>query len=337
MLLTRTLLDNLHRVFHKEPDQFLALRLAYDGQMTWTVEDFVLTTTVAGGTGTSLTVDLTQYDLDGLVAFLAAQTGYSVPTTPPIGLGGRSATVLLDASGDQALSNGDHLFGYTSLLYEWLEAMARELTDARLQIVEMLKQMAITTAALEWIDEWGGYFGIPRDAGESDADYGPRIVEEVLRVRSNNRALEDEIQRITGYKVDVVDLRWRAQLLHTNRPLETTNNPAYPVGAIIPGSADRAFLASLGITADRPLWGPPANNNALVCAFAVLLGVDVSTISAVDLASIKRIVSTHRSSGTIGLYFAPAALLHTNTAGETANAAGFYCGPKSASYQPIVI
>lgn len=195
MKLTQKLIGYLNRVFDKNPGQVLALRLRYSGtSMTWKVSDGVLTTTVTGGAGQNLTVQLQDYTVATLCTFLASQTGYSVPYQDLSTFPGRSALVLLDASGNQDASNGDHLHGYTSVLWAYMESIANELTLIRAAIAEALLQMAATTAAGEWVDEHGGYYNVPRNNGELDAAYAARIVAEVIRARGNNIAIGEAIK-----------------------------------------------------------------------------------------------------------------------------------------------
>lgn len=58
------LLGYLHKVFDKDPEKQLAMRFSYDGSMTWAVSDSLLTTTVSGGAGKNLAVQL---DNTGLI------------------------------------------------------------------------------------------------------------------------------------------------------------------------------------------------------------------------------------------------------------------------------
>ena len=198
MKLTQKLLGFLNRAFSRDPVQFLAMRLRYDGAMTWAVEDAVLTTTVAGGSGAPLVVDLTLYTLAELANHLNAQPGYSVVyrVTSEASLVG--ARTLLGGTNDQDSSNGDHLYAFTSLTWAYLDANAVELKTAREQIYQMLRQMVVPTAENEWLDEIGGFYNVPRNNGEPDAIYGPRIIYEVTRPRNNNKAIEIAISVATG-------------------------------------------------------------------------------------------------------------------------------------------
>jgi hypothetical protein len=206
MKLTQKLLGLLHRVFDPDPEQFLALRIQYDGGLTWDVTDGVLTTKVVGGPGSDLTVDLLSLTLRQLISFIAAQPGYSIPGAASGNVLSLSARVLIDSSGDIALSNGDHLYAYTSLTWAFLEPAAVELKAAKAQIPQAIRQMSILTAEDAWIDELGEFYGVKRQQGENDASYGPRIIAEVVRPRANNVAMEAAISYYTGQKTKVTDV-----------------------------------------------------------------------------------------------------------------------------------
>lgn len=206
MRLTHKLLGFLHRVFDRDPKQFLAFRLSYAGGMVWSVRDGILRTQVVGGPGTALTFNLADYTVSQLVAELALQPGYTVLNGDRSDLGNLSATVLLDGQGDISASNGDHLYGYTSFLFAYLEAQAIELESAKREMRHMLEQMSVTTAGDEWLDEWGSYLAVPRIMGEPDSQYAPRIIAEVLRPRGNNVAIEMAISSYTGQATQVIDV-----------------------------------------------------------------------------------------------------------------------------------
>lgn len=199
MKLTQKLIGYLNRVFDKGPGQVLALRLRYDGTaMTWRIADGVLTTTVSGGTGAALSVPLAEYSVAELCAFLAAQPGYSVPYQDLSTFTGLSSLVLLDGEGNQAKSNGDHLNGYTSVLWAYMDSVASELTLLNASISEAIKQMSAKTAEGEWVDEHGSYYNIKRDNGEVDVAYVARMISELVRARGNNISIADAIERAIG-------------------------------------------------------------------------------------------------------------------------------------------
>ena len=64
MSIINKLLGRLSSQFDRSPASLLGLRLSYQtGVMTWEIADDVLSTTVLGGVGQALSVDLTQYTL----------------------------------------------------------------------------------------------------------------------------------------------------------------------------------------------------------------------------------------------------------------------------------
>lgn len=203
MKFTQRLLRRINGVFDKTPDAFLALRLRYDGQMSWTVDDNALSTTVTGGTGAALSVNLESHTLSSLSTYLAAQPGYSVPLPSSELL---SATVLLDASGDQDTSNGDHLFGYQSVLWSYFEAVSKELATVKNAIQEAVTQLSTKTADDNWLEEIGSYYGVTRNNDEPAEQYGNRIISTVLMPRGNNVAIAAAIERLgDGIRARIVD------------------------------------------------------------------------------------------------------------------------------------
>lgn len=220
MKLTKTLLSYLNRVFNKDPLPWFAIQLRYDGGMTWQVAEGIFTTSVTGGSGSNLTVDLSQYTLGTLIDFLAAQPGYTTPYADESSRAGLSALTLLDGSGDISQSNGDHLWAYSNVLWAYMEATAVELELARAQINKLPGEMATTTADTVWLDTLGSYYKVPRLPNEADGSYGPRMIAQVLRPASNNVALEAAIKTYTGQPAKVTDIK----LYGSNPPLYNSDN-----------------------------------------------------------------------------------------------------------------
>lgn len=203
MRLTSKLLGSLNRVFDKDAKKFLALRFNYAGTMSWKVEDLVLTTRNVDGD--DLSIDLTQHTLSSLAAYLAAQDGYTV-TYIDASRAHLSARVLINDANTPSASNGDHLYGFSSLLWAFLDAYAVELAKYETAVELAPLQMSTTTAEDFWLDEIGDYFKVPRIAGEPDAVYGPRIIAETVRPKGNNVAMELAIKAYTGQDVTVTDV-----------------------------------------------------------------------------------------------------------------------------------
>lgn len=204
MKLTKKLISYIYRAISSDPAEFLAIRLRHGSQMTWSVSDGILTTVIPGASG--LSIDLSSHTIRSLTNFLAAQPGYSVEYAEQGSLANLSALALVEGTGDQNLSNGDHITAYTSLLWSYLESYSKELDDQSKQIDEAIKQMNMLKAESYWLDEWGGYYAIPRISGESDPVYANRIIAEILRPRGNNIALANVASAVLGEKVVVRDV-----------------------------------------------------------------------------------------------------------------------------------
>ncbi len=367
---TDRLIENLSRIFSKDPLREPALTVQYDGQMTWTVSEWMLTFTVTGGTGQSLSFPLrvpttwdrettiwdaegdTQtiwYDLDTIadLAFLIGrQQGFSAYVNPEFST--QSAYTLLDGTGTVA-ANVEAILGvHTSLLWVILDSFAWELTVAKLAIANMVTQMTIPTATDEWQDAWGFNLGIPRIPGEFGADYVKRIIEDALQVKSNNLALERSVLERTGIAISVVDIDWvndykPVQQLRTNTENEWTNQPARvigPTGSFF-GPINNGIIRQLGLATAAgvpplggyPYYGAAENDNPLNCAFAVLIGV---VLTDDELDSIKALIRNAQAAGTVALYFTSANdALRTNTLGEKTNTQTFICGPGGLTYTQL--
>jgi hypothetical protein len=210
--LTNKLLGYLHRVFNKDPMQFLALRITCDsGQMTWAVSDGFLTLTPANSNfAQPMMLDLSTFTVQSLGQFVASQPGYLVLFQDSSTKKNLSALVLLDATGDVSQSNGDHLFGYTNLLYAYVNATASELELLQAQIGNALQQMSTTTAEAEFLDFQGTFYDVPRNSvgstSELDTSYSPRIISNVLLPSSNNFGMAIALEaQFPGTQVVITD------------------------------------------------------------------------------------------------------------------------------------
>lgn len=205
MALLDKLLGYIHRVFDKDPRSILALRIRHNSAaFNWSVADGVLSG--FDGAAPLFTVNLEGYTLASLINHLATLNGIVVSNAADPALLLASASTLVSGSGVQAVSNGDALFAYSSLLWMYMDVMAGELAAAKASIVTALDQMTIQTADADWLDEWGGYFAVPRLSGELDAAYANRIIVEVMRPRGNNKAIEQALFEAFGQDAQVLDL-----------------------------------------------------------------------------------------------------------------------------------
>ena len=197
----KRLLSSVHRVFDKDPNSVLALRIRHPGVLIWRVADrkLILTTKTGGELGVLSLQNLTISDLARKLQGLNCSIEYCNQM-----LQTRLADALIDASGREDESNGDHLYCYDSLLWTLLDAIASELEETeRNGIVEALKQAYLHSADGFWLDFWGELFDVYRlDDEETDESYLLRIIAETFRIRCNPSAIRMTIKELTG--IDVV-------------------------------------------------------------------------------------------------------------------------------------
>lgn len=193
-----------HRaVFDKAPDGELAFRLRHTNNAKWSIADGVLTATAGA---LEVTHDLTTVTVSQLVGLLVAD-GFEV-LAQAAQFSSKSALVLVEGDGDQLVSNGDHIYGYRSILWAIFGGYAGEIRAARYQVQQALRQMVITTSEGEWLDLWGTLYAASRLPGESDAAYAVRVPQEAFRLRCNPHAIEKAILDATGYDVRIHE-PWR--------------------------------------------------------------------------------------------------------------------------------
>jgi hypothetical protein len=190
-------------VFDTSPDAAIAMRLQHPSGASWVVVDEILTATAIG---VSHTYDLTQFTLATLATALTAD-GFDVVYLSS-DFADFGASVLVDGSGNQGDSNGDHLTAFTSPLWAILGGYARELRAADDARGQALRQMIIGQAEDFWLDYWADLFGIPRNPGEEDSDLQIRLPAEVMRKRVNGLAIEQTVKDLTGQDV-WIDEPWK--------------------------------------------------------------------------------------------------------------------------------
>lgn len=230
MDLTQTLVSYTHSAFDRSPESFIAFRARHASDAyRYTVSDRVLTGYL--GDAQLFAANLAEHTLDSLVRFISAQPGMSVVYAAPPDELRNSAMSLLDGSGAQVSSNGDCVYAYRSLLWALMHAYAIELARAEDAITDMLDQMSIATADNEFLDEWSGYFGFPRAAGELDAALRLRVLQEALRPRSNNMAIalaiEQQFGRLVISVADVTEWGGTFPLHGADKPLSIDHDGVY--------------------------------------------------------------------------------------------------------------
>lgn len=225
--LTDKLLRFVYSAVNKSPESFVAFRAQHSsGTFRYEIKDYQLTCYV--GDVVVLSGRLPDYTVGSLAAAIGSLNGMSIVYKADAEVMKLMACVLLDGTGNQAESNGDCFYAYSSLLWVYLESVNRALCTVSDDIVAMLDQMNFRTADDYWLDYWGEHFGIARVAGEPDSVYSNRIIVEVLRPRGNNKAIESAFSERFGQKATVVDSPQFKSAVNTyNGSYQHTGAPHY--------------------------------------------------------------------------------------------------------------
>lgn len=225
MRLIDKLLSNLYRSFGKDPGAAVALRARHAEIFVWRVQGRQLVAATAAGAPLA-TVGLNGIDMNGLADALES-AGCTI-VYRDADLAGIAADTLLDGQGREDQSDGDALRCYTSPLWALLDAYSLALEGVGTTIDSALLQSRMHSARDEWLDYWGGHYGIDRGqrvllgggfgSPEDDTAYLKRIVDEVLRRRMNGVAIEDTIFDLTGETVELME-PWRKVFILDESPL----------------------------------------------------------------------------------------------------------------------
>ena len=198
----KRLLSYLYASFDKNPVKILALRIGHPDGLKWQVFNRAIHLWAYSGSYIG-TISLVGITMDGLAERLIV-AGCTVSYQNPA-VSGRDADALIDAQGYEWSSNGDHVYCYDSDLWALLDAFAIELERARDTVDAALLQAHLETSEGQWLDFWGGFFGIPRLVAEADRDYLIRMIVEVLRPRNNAMAIEQNVYLAEGVRVSLFE------------------------------------------------------------------------------------------------------------------------------------
>ena len=202
------LLRSLHRIYDKAPQQSLAFQINLSGGVTWTIDGDYLTVTRPGAS--DVVLQLHGWTIQQIIGQLEAH-GIDVLNQAQLSLLELDATLLLVGKGNAMLNNGGNLYAYTSLLWGWVDAVARWLGQALADIKVMLEQMTIPGASGWAVDYWGSFFGVSRNTGEEDLPYQAAIIWEPQRPRNNPFAAIANIRKLLG-EIVVMREPWKQML-----------------------------------------------------------------------------------------------------------------------------
>lgn len=190
-------------VFDVSPDSALAFRIRKSGLFSWSADDEYLTLT--DGTETII-YTLSELTIGQLIAQLI-DDGFTVDGISPE-FAGRSALVLANSSGTETGDLAGQFWGFRSLLWVLFSAYSKEISKAKQQVGEAIRQMVTTQAEGEWLDEHGAMYNAPRRDGQQDANYAQYIPREAFRARVNALAIENAVFDETGKSITIEE-PWR--------------------------------------------------------------------------------------------------------------------------------
>ena len=299
MLLTKKLLGFLNSVFDKNAHPFLATKVIVPLGVTLTVADQTLSG--ASSSGQLFSVDLTEYTISGIIEYLQTVKGINVSYSCGVQYQTLSACVLIDGSYPVASDGTCQLLGYTSLLWSILDALSVELTAAYQQVLSTIQQMTISQANDEWASVWGGYFGVIRRDGETLAAYAQRIVDDTVRPRGNNKAIELAMLAKFGQPSSVTDVdSYTGSIEYYNGKYQYNSNinyssPTTPVFGLftvsigydlLSGSAPDAYVSDIYDFVDRIRHAGTQIQAVVLTASAILDSVNASS-DAFGILSLK--------------------------------------------------
>jgi hypothetical protein len=199
MKLTSKLYGYLYRSFSSGAGDFRVLSFSGTSAIKWRILDTLMVVEHGAGVSTFDLSTVTIYQLQHRIDRLSAlSVSYYDPQA-----GNLSAMCLLDGSGSAGAGETVELFAFSSLVWTFLDAASKALKAAKTNIETMPAQMSIKSAEDEWLDELGGYYGVPRNNGEVDAGYGARIIYEVLKPKNNNISIEEAVRHSLGQRFPV--------------------------------------------------------------------------------------------------------------------------------------
>lgn len=86
-----------------------------------------------------------------------------------------------------------------------MASILTELNDLGATTDSLQAQLSFPTATAGWLDLWGDFFGIPRNASEPDATYNSRIQETLLGWASTVAGIKKYIETVYGVSVSVTE------------------------------------------------------------------------------------------------------------------------------------
>jgi hypothetical protein len=188
------LLLNMPPYLDKDAHAVPAFTLTYNGvSATVTIQTKTLVTSIDGGTGSALSVNLANYTIATLVTFLNGQTGYTAALATGAN-GAASALSLMEIVAQPLSAEPLTLYQFTSANWLIWMPILWQLQLAQINLQNALNELYITTGDSGFLDFWGRVYGnVTRNPNETDDAYALRIMTETTRPRLTALALEEAV------------------------------------------------------------------------------------------------------------------------------------------------
>ena len=203
----KKLFESLQPVFDFDPMPRAAFRLSFDqsGQDAFlTIENGLLKTRTTGGAD-SLSYVLNEWLFDRLAEDINTKTGYTAAVLDTK-FNHMLAGALLDGIEDHDLGTSKDLAIATNPIWVLLKPLALAIAKRSLNVDDALAQLNVLTSRTFFVEFWGRFLGVVRKEGESDVRYAQGIVDRVLLLRANNKAMEKIVYDDLGIEVAIRDL-----------------------------------------------------------------------------------------------------------------------------------
>jgi len=216
------LMDRLHRIFNKEPNNLPVIALSYSGSfcIITTTADSIYVKATEGSVlsyidqGTTLSDLVTK--LNTLSIFTASLVSSEYADWLAIGL--FEDTIEVGSEPIQLQYPQSHLWQENKTAGISLEEQSARISAAA-------DQMYFHSSDSNWLDAWAkDYFGIERYSGETDTDYRTRAIKEIMRPTQNNVALENIVFDTLGISANILDAIPYASELPPPYTLADANN-----------------------------------------------------------------------------------------------------------------
>lgn len=186
------LLNRLHRVFNKDPQQYAVMNVVSSAGGTLDVDTQKIFIAHQYG---SNTIYLENKTIGQIAIELNTLQYITASVLDPV-LTAYLAKSLLPAI-SQDMASGAKLYASGSIFYNEMQVYAGQLQEQADNLADAEKQLYFHSSTDTWLDYWcKDYFGNYRQSTELDADYRNRVIAEIIRINQNNKAIELILKKI---------------------------------------------------------------------------------------------------------------------------------------------